>query len=250
MQPSDEPGQAVLSSRMELDPFEGCTSYLDYFGTRVASFDVHRPHRHLDRHRHLDGGDVPGRTSSGGYGNGAAEIATMSWEQLAFRRRRPVRGVPHPHPADRPQRRADRHLEQLRDPRRETPSAPPAARSATMLQKIAEVRAGRHRGSHLAQEAWAEKRGVCQDFSHLAIGMLRAMGYPPDTSPAICTRDAKAEIGKTVTGRVARLGGVVGRRVGPFDPTNACALLASHTWSSGADATTATYHRSRASTRP
>ena len=47
MQPSDEPGQAVLSSRMEIDPFEGVTGYLDYFGTRVASFDVHRPHRHL-----------------------------------------------------------------------------------------------------------------------------------------------------------------------------------------------------------
>src|SRR6478752_3404461 len=47
MQPSDEPGQAVLSARLEIDPFEGVLSYIDYFGTRVSAFDIHRPHRHL-----------------------------------------------------------------------------------------------------------------------------------------------------------------------------------------------------------
>ena len=47
MQPADEPGQAVLSARLEIDPFEGVLSYLDYFGTRVSAFDIHRPHRHL-----------------------------------------------------------------------------------------------------------------------------------------------------------------------------------------------------------
>src|ERR1700712_1670582 len=47
MQPSDEPGQAVLSARLEIDPFEGVLSYIDYYGTRVSAFDIHRPHRHL-----------------------------------------------------------------------------------------------------------------------------------------------------------------------------------------------------------
>jgi len=47
MQPADEPGQAVLSARLEIDPFEGVLPYLDYFGTRVSAFDIHRPHRHL-----------------------------------------------------------------------------------------------------------------------------------------------------------------------------------------------------------
>ena len=47
MQPTDEPGQAVLSARLEIDPFEGVLSYIDYFGTRVSAFDIHRPHRHL-----------------------------------------------------------------------------------------------------------------------------------------------------------------------------------------------------------
>src|SRR3954452_12584257 len=83
MQPADEPGQAVLSSRMELDPFEGVTSYLDYFGTRVASFDVHRPHRHLT----VTATSTVETFSSGvfgpgGYGTGASEAATMSWEEL------------------------------------------------------------------------------------------------------------------------------------------------------------------------
>src|ERR1700710_1902607 len=47
MQPSDEPGRAVLSARLELAPFEGVLSYIDYVGTRDSAFDIHRPHAHL-----------------------------------------------------------------------------------------------------------------------------------------------------------------------------------------------------------
>ncbi len=84
MQPADEPGQAVLSSRMELDPFEGVTSYLDYFGTRVASFDVHRPHRHLTVTATSTVETFPAAAfGPGGYGDGTAEVETMTWEQLA-----------------------------------------------------------------------------------------------------------------------------------------------------------------------
>src|SRR6195952_312406 len=84
MQPSDEPGQAVLSSRMELDPFEGVTSYLDYFGTRVASFDIHRPHRHLTVTATSTVETFPpGAFGPGGYGDGATAVAGLSWEELA-----------------------------------------------------------------------------------------------------------------------------------------------------------------------
>jgi len=49
MQPSDEPGQAVLSARLEIDPFEGVLSYIDYFGTRVSAFDIHRPQEEYEK---------------------------------------------------------------------------------------------------------------------------------------------------------------------------------------------------------
>ena len=59
MQPADEPGQAVLSARLEIDPFEGVLPYLDYFGTRVSAVRhppaAPAPGGHRDHH----GRDVP-----------------------------------------------------------------------------------------------------------------------------------------------------------------------------------------------
>ena len=201
MQPSDEPGQAVLSSRMELDPFEGVTSYLDYFGTRVASFDVHRPHRHLTVTATSTVETFPAAEfGPGGYGNGAAEIATMSWEQLA------ASGVD-----DRfeeflsPTQLTDLNdeltgiSEQLRA---EAATPSDAGRAVcTMLKKSLKYEQGATGVFTSAQEAWADKRGVCQDFSHLAIGLLRAMGVPTRYVSGYLHPDKKVEIGKTVTGQ-------------------------------------------------
>ena len=79
-----------------------------------------------------------------------------------------------------------------------------------------------------AQEAWAEKRGVCQDFSHLGIGLLRAMGIPTRYVSGYLHPDSKAEIGKTVTGQShAWVEWWDGAWV-PFDPTNAAAPSQSH----------------------
>jgi transglutaminase-like putative cysteine protease len=88
MQPSDEPGQAVLSARLEIDPFEGVMSYIDYFGTRVSAFDIHRPHRHLavtattTVETFPPTESWPGAVPSGSIGY-APSITPMSWEQLA-----------------------------------------------------------------------------------------------------------------------------------------------------------------------
>ena len=58
IQPSDEPGQAVLSARLEIDPFEGVLSYIDYFGTRVRR-STSTGRTGTRRHRHHHGGDLP-----------------------------------------------------------------------------------------------------------------------------------------------------------------------------------------------
>ena len=66
MQPSDEPGQAVLSARLEIDPFEGVLSYIDYFGTRVVGVrhppaaPAPRRHRHHHRRDLPAGGELAG----------------------------------------------------------------------------------------------------------------------------------------------------------------------------------------------
>ena len=137
MQPSDEPGQAVLSARLEIDPFEGVLSYIDYFGTRVSAFDIHRPHRHLAVTATTTVETFPPAEQLAGRRRRRARTASptattpMSWAELAASDcRRPVRGVPHPHPADRTGRRADRHRRGDQGGVRRARPRPPA-RSAT-----------------------------------------------------------------------------------------------------------------------
>jgi transglutaminase-like putative cysteine protease len=228
MQPADEPGQAVLSSRMELDPFEGVTSYIDYFGTRVASFDVHRPHRHLTVTATSTVETFPAADfGPGGYGDGAAEIATMSWDQLAGS------GV-------------DDRFEEFLTPtqlttlndeltgiseqlRADAATPSDAGRAVcTMLKTSLKYEQGATGVYTSAQEAWGEKRGVCQDFSHLAIGLLRAMGIPTRYVSGYLHPDTEVEIGKTVTGQShAWVEWWDGAWV-PFDPTNAKSPSQSH----------------------
>jgi transglutaminase-like putative cysteine protease len=228
MQPSDEPGQAVLSSRMELDPFEGVTSYLDYFGTRVASFDVHRPHRHLTVTATSTVETFPAADfGPGGYGDGAAEIATMSWEQLAGS------GVD-----DRFEEflspteltTLNDELNGISEQLRADAATPSEAGRAvcTMLKKSLKYEQGATGVFTSAQEAWGEKRGVCQDFSHLAIGLLRSMGIPTRYVSGYLHPDSQVEIGKTVTGQShAWVEWWDGAWV-PFDPTNAKSPSQSH----------------------
>ena len=35
-------------------------------------------------------------------------------------------------------------------------------------------------------EVFRQRRGVCQDFAHLMLGMLRSLGLPRATSAATC----------------------------------------------------------------
>jgi transglutaminase-like putative cysteine protease len=228
MQPSDEPGQAVLSSRMEIDPFEGVTGYQDYFGTRVASFDIHRPHRHLTVTATSTVETFPaGAFGPGGYGNAVTEVAGLTWEEFAA--------------TDCHDRFEEfltpTQLTELNDEltgiseqiRAEAPSPTAAGHAVcSMLKKNLKYEQGATSVHTSAAEAWSEKRGVCQDFSHLAIGLMRAMGVPTRYVSGYLHPDNRAEIGKTVTGQShAWVEWWDGAWV-PFDPTNAAAPGQSH----------------------
>ncbi|SDO32995.1 Transglutaminase-like enzyme, putative cysteine protease [Nakamurella panacisegetis] len=228
MQPSDEPGQAVLSSRIEIDPFEGVTSYLDYFGTRVASFDVHRPHRHLTVTATSTVETFPSTAfGAGGYGAGVADPERLTWEQLAASgaHDRYEEFLTPTHLTE-----LDDELNGLSEQIRSEAADPSAAGRAvcSLLTKSLRYEQGATGVHTSAAEAWSEKRGVCQDFSHLAIGMLRAMGVPTRYVSGYLHPDRDAEIGKTVVGQShAWVEWFDGMWV-PFDPTNASAPGHSH----------------------
>lgn len=219
MQPSDEQGQAVLSSRLELDPFEGVFGYQDYFGTRVASFDVHRPHRHL-----AITATTTVETFAGVVERRSSE---MSWAELEaadchdrfeeFLTPTPLTDVLDEPAGIAAQIRAET----------DTPAAAGRAVCDWVHSTLAYT-PGATGVSTSAMEAYYARRGVCQDLTHLAIGMLRSIGVPARYVSGYLHPDRHAEIGRAVSGEshawVEWWDGAWTR----FDPTNATAPELAH----------------------
>jgi len=72
-----------------------------------------------------------------------------------------------------------------------------------------------------AREAWKERKGVCQDITHLALGALRAVGIPARYVSGYLHPIPDAAIGVTVAGEShAWLEWFCGDEWRGFDPTN------------------------------
>ena len=220
MQPADEPGQAVLSARLELDPFEGVVGYQDYFGNRVASFDVHRPHRQLA---------VTATTTVETFapvGDGTAG-PSCDWADLGS-----------PAVLDRwdeflgptPLTEVDDELSGIAAQIRSESATPRDAGMAVCrwVHSTLNYEPGSTGVHTSALEAYAARRGVCQDLSHLAIGLLRSMGVPTRYVSGYLHPDPSAEIGRTVVGEshawVEWFDGSWTR----YDPTNSQAPTQAH----------------------
>ena len=232
MQPNDEPGQAVLSARLEIDPFEGVLSYVDYFGTRVSAFDIHRPHRHLavtattTVETFPPAGSWPGAEAAG-WNVAPAADSMMSWAELA-----------DSDCADRfeefltatPLTELDDELTgvaaEIKD---DSPDPRSAARTVCeWVHRTLAYEAGATGVHTSAVEAYLARRGVCQDLSHLAIGMLRSMGIPTRYVSGYLHPGGTVEIGKAVVGEshawIEWFDGSWNR----FDPTNLTAPGQAH----------------------
>ena len=245
MQPSDEPGQAVLSARLEIDPFEGVMTYHDYFGTRVAAFDIHRPHRHLgvtatttvetfaaggagQAFGQQGQGQAPGHAPPWTAGNGAPAALPMSWAELAASN---CSDTWEEYLTATPLTALDDELAGISAQIR-AESADPAAAATTVcrwVNRVLTYEAGATGVHTSAAEAYAARRGVCQDISHLAIGMLRPMGIPTRyVSGYLHPQGGGTEIGKAVVGEshawIEWYDGSWNR----FDPTNLTAPGQAH----------------------
>ena len=232
MQPSDEPGQAVLSARLEIDPFEGVMSYIDYFGTRVSAFDIHRPHRHLGVtatttvETFPPTESWPGAIPGGSHGHGAPGTP-MSWEELdrsiAFDKFEEFL-------TSTPLTALDDELNGIAAEIKEASGNPAEAAGhvCDWVHKTLTYEAGATGVSTSAVEAYLARRGVCQDLSHLAIGMLRSMGVPTRYVSGYLHPGGDIEIGKAVTGESHAWIEWFDHTWNRFDPTNLTAPGQAH----------------------
>lgn len=190
MLPSSTDSQFVLSSQLDIEPSTSVNHYTDYFGTRVAAFDVLSAHAALGiTARSLV--EVRPRP---------IEVAEMTWDRLA---RESARGVgtvemlgqtartkPHPEVAEIARSIAAQHDEPCRA----------AIAIATAIGDAMEYVHGFTGVHSTGAEAWTERKGVCQDITHITLGALREVGIPARYVSGYLHPSPHPEVGVAVTG--------------------------------------------------
>jgi len=219
MLPSSFDGQLVIAAQLDIAPVNASHAFVDYWGTRVVSFEVLTPHRELS----LTATSVVEVRARPGV------VSGLDWEDLG-------RAA-----ADRTQ--TVELLEQT------ALTAPPGE----LVAEAAAI-AGRHRspdaaareicaavgdaieyvrgvtGVHTsAADAWAQRKGVCQDIAHLALGALRSAGIPARYVSGYLHPRPEAEIGEPVVGEShAWVEWFDGAAWSGFDPTNGSEIADRH----------------------
>lgn len=210
MLPASADGQLVLYSNLEILPISSHHSYVDYWGSRVSSFEILTPHKELAltatslvevRPRLHDEHDLT-------WADLALEIekTTENIEQTKQTRRT----APPTEVAELARSIADQH---------ENP-CDAALAICTAVGEAMEYMHGVTGVHSTAAEAWAVRKGVCQDITHLALGALRSVGIPARYVSGYLHPKPDAAIGETIAGEShAWVEWYCGQWRG-FDPTN------------------------------
>ncbi|MET0788813.1 MAG: transglutaminase family protein [Cellulomonas sp.] len=181
MTPRDVPGQACLTTSIEIDPPPADTTvHVDYFGNRTTYFGVTTPHTRLV---------VTARSTIevSRHAPDPATLPTVGWHEVARRVAAAEVGrldpsivdlrealLPSPHVA---------FADQVRDW-----AAPTFAEDRPVVDVLVELahrirteldyRSGSTTVHTTQAQLLAQKAGVCQDFAHLMIAALRLHGLP------------------------------------------------------------------------
>ena len=190
MTPQSTAFQTTLTNHVELHPRATMWQYTDYWGTRVTSFDLQDPHSTLTIRA--------ASTVETGTREASARAKT-DWPAIALR----AATDEIAEFATRTDRTTmDAELEQ--QARERVAGADPheaADEIAGWLNDTLAYVPGAT-GVHTdAQESWNMKSGVCQDFSHVAIALLRAIGLPARYVSGYLFPSPDAEPGFTAEGQ-------------------------------------------------
>jgi transglutaminase-like putative cysteine protease len=181
--------QRVVASSLVVTPYALQSTYRDYFGTIVTTFDLH------DRHRQLEVvAEATVETFHDETSHRVLDITTLGaapWnDQL----------VEYLSPTSRTSMSSE-----VLDEFRETvagfvdPRDVAEAALSVVAGRMQYVR-GATLVSSTAQEAWDERKGVCQDLTHVTIALLRSAGVPSRYVSGYLHSDPDAVVGETILG--------------------------------------------------
>ncbi|MDQ1731138.1 MAG: hypothetical protein QOK10_1297 [Pseudonocardiales bacterium] len=188
MTPLTDVTQTTLESRVEITPAASAYRYRDYWGTQVTSFDIQLPHHEL----------VVTATSVVETGLRHGVSGGLSWAELG---KESVRDSYAEWLAFTPRTQPDEELSDLAT--RSAADLPPGEAAIACVDAVNEAMEYRlgATGVHTSGiQAWQERKGVCQDFAHVSLAMLRSLGLPSRYVSGYLHPKASAELGETVAG--------------------------------------------------
>ena len=187
--PRSDTRQNVILNRVETIPATRSYRYIDYWGTAVTAFDLHAPH---------------------------ADLTVMSSSVIETERPEPAAME-----AGWGDLRSEAVIDRFDELLRPTDHTPASKRVASVGKKIAKNH--EPQAAVVAAAKWAhdeldylpgttgvhssgldalnEGKGVCQDFVHLSLMMLRSMGIPGRYVSGYLHPKRNAIVGDTVEGR-------------------------------------------------
>lgn len=216
--PRSDNRQNVIVSRVETSPPTRSFRYSDYWGTTVTSFDLHAPHTEL----------AVTATSVVETAEPVVPARSATWERLAGDvvkdRFAEMLELTAYVPRDRELARTAKAMRRGKDP---VEAVLAACRWVHGHLAYQPGTTGVHTS---AVEAWHTEMGVCQDFAHLTLLLLREMGVPARYVSGYLLPKTDAEVRQTVRGEShawieAWTGGWWG-----YDPTNDIEIGHRHVW--------------------
>lgn len=216
--PRSDRKQTVVATRVETTPATRAYRYTDYWGSVVTAFDLHKPHTEF----HVVATSVVDTSEP------LPPVRTAGWKELL------AEDV------------LDQYVEYLQ-PTRYTPRDPELAAVARQLK------AGKHpvdavlaivdwvpeqltyqpgsTGVHSsATDAWQAREGVCQDYAHVTLVMLRAIGIPARYVSGYLHTKPDAALGQVVKGESHAWIEVWTGGWWAYDPTNDIPIGTRHVW--------------------
>lgn len=216
--PRTDRHQVVLFSRIETQPASRLYRYEDYWGTSVTSFDLHAPHSEL-------------QVVASSVVETADEVQAVhgvTWRDLGaddvldkYAECLEPTGYT---PKDRDLTATSRQLRRGNDP------ADAVLAAGQWVHEQLRYQPGSTGVHSSASDAWQAKEGVCQDYAHVTLVLLRAMGIPARYVSGYLHTKPEAELGEKVSGEShawveAWTGGWWA-----YDPTNDIPVGERHVW--------------------
>lgn len=209
LEPRSDRYQTVLSWALDVAPAVRVARHVDYWGTTVHHFDLQLPHTELT---------VVAKTLIE-TGVSDAEPGDASWDELGsdevrdrFFELLAPSAVVH----------LDGAIGEVAAEIQAASATPAASVEAAVgwVHDQLDYEQGFTGVATTASEVLASGRGVCQDFAHVSLAVLRAMGIPAWYVSGYLHPHAQPEVGESVVGESHAWVAVWTGSVWPLDPTS------------------------------